>query len=261
VLVAGCSRPAADRGPYTARPVLGQCWEATQAQAAEWMDWQGASPVECSEEHTLETVGVVPVEGDYPEAVGGEYPEEFVKAANLSCESAWEKSTGWADRPNRFSNFLFYPTLKQFTAGQRWVRCDVGLFRTGTLWNSDAHQLQVLTQSLAELKVAQKKDPNIVTLCLDSADDQIGVFGEKLRVADCDQPHLWTLVSENDVSQGKDEKYPGNDEVQSRAEQMCIEEKPDSVTGWFWISPSPDEWKAGKRTSFCFWASVPVTSA
>ena len=81
------------------------------------------------------------------------------------------------------------------------------------------------------------------------------------RVADCDQPHLWTLVSENDVSQGKDEKYPGNDQVQSRAEQMCIEEKPDSVTGWFWISPSPDEWKAGKRTSFCFWASVPVTSA
>jgi hypothetical protein len=245
---------------YKGQPEKGDCWQATQAEAAEWMHWEGSRPVSCSDEHTLETVGVLPVEGDFY-IEDGEYPDEYLDQAVALCEEAWADATGWAKKPNRFSNYLFYPTIEDFEAGEQWVRCDIGVTATGTLWIPEAFQLETLTQSVADIREAAKRDTNIVALCLDSESDEIGPLGELLTIADCDKSHRWTMVRATNLSLESDEKYPGDEEIERRAELSCTRNKPDAVKGTFWLPPSKAEWDDGLRISYCFWASVPTTSA
>lgn len=262
LLLSACSAlPTPKAEVYTARPSVGQCWEATQKQAAKWTDWLGAGPVECTDEHTLETVAVLPVEGDFPATTGDEFPEEFIQAASATCEDPWFESTRWVKRPNRISNFFFYPAIEKYDAGERWVRCDVGVFATGTLWQSESHKLQVLTTSLAGLRSEQRSKPRLLALCLDSESTDIGTFGERLKVADCEQSHLWTMVDEVDLAKSANEKYPGPEEIAKRAEAKCTADLPEEVSGAFWLPPVEPEWERGRQSAFCFWAEVPVTSA
>lgn len=246
---------------YRGVPRSGQCWSASQAEAAKWMAWEGSAPVSCSQQHTLETVGVFPVDGDYALAEGKTYPGEYLDLAGDLCEPAWKRATSWAEQPNRLSTFLFYPGTKAFAGGQHWVRCDVGLTATGTAWVPDEYQLEVLTQSLADLRAAAKDDANLVALCLDSKSDEIGDTGEQLTIADCNEDHRWSMVRATDLATNDDEKYPGDPEVQRRGSESCLDGKPDAVKGWFWLAPTKSEWLNGMHISYCFWSAVPTTSA
>lgn len=253
-VLAGCSlNPLQGSKVYTATPKIGECWQATNQQASDWLDWQGFEPVSCNEEHTLETVGVPTVEGDFPgTGLGGtdEYSEEFKVAAGQQCASSWEKIAENRKKPNRLLNFLFYPTPEQFADGYRWVRCDVGVYDIGTAWTPSDFQLQSLTKPIRSITPA-----SAFQLCLDSASDSFGESGANLQVADCGLPHRWTMVRAKELAVSANEKYPGPDEVDKRARLSCSAKKPQDITGWFWQSPSKAQWAAGNSTSYCWWAN------
>lgn len=260
LLLSGCGTlPHLEKTIFSEKPQSGQCWQATNRQASEWMNWEGSAPVSCTKKHTLETVGIAIVEGEYSgTGLGGsdEYSAEFKDAAGRSCAKFWTKSVAGLTKPHRVINFLFYPSPKKFVAGERWVRCDLGVYDVGTAWSPDAFELQVLQKRFLALK-----SDAAFALCLDSSGDEVGSQGEALEVADCGLPHRWNMVRASDLSVSVNEEYPGADEVNSRAEVSCNFKKPRSVTGWFWQTPSKGQWLAGDRVSFCWWAnSDPPTS-
>lgn len=259
-VLGGCGLlPSTKDRIYTATPVKGQCWQATNKQASDWMDWQGFAPVQCSEKHTLETVAVTTVEGDYPgTGLGGadEYTDEFKNAANSACQNFWTATAKGVTSPSRVLNFLFYPAPEKFAGGERWVRCDVGVYDVGTPWSSAEFALAIFTKPFKVLKSSAD-----LRLCLDSSSDEIGANGEELKVASCGSSHRWDMVRATDLSVTADEEYPGADEVSSRAKVSCTFKKPRSVTGFFWQSPTEWQWLSGDRTSYCWWANAqPETS-
>lgn len=259
LLLSGCSLiPSAKEKVFTAEPKVGDCWQATNKQANDWLDWQGFAPVDCSKKHTLETVEVPAVEGDYrATGLGGadEYPDEYKQAAADFCNTAWVAATKNAKRPNRILNFLFFPTPEKFAAGERWVRCDVGVFDTGTAWDQSSYNLLITEKPFASFS------SSAFQLCLDSASDDIGDGGANLKVADCAGEHRWMMVRASDLGIDANEKFPGADEVSARARTACNFKKPKAVTGWFWQPPSEGQWASGDRTSFCWWAQVPPASS
>ena len=255
LVLSGCGLlPSVKDRIYKGMPKVGECWKATHDQASAWMDWQGFDPVSCDEKHTLETVAVEIVQGDYPgTGLGGadEYGDDFMAAANDLCVKSWEKASEGMTKPNRILNFLFYPSPEKFADGERWVRCDVGAFDFGTAWSQDAYKLQVLS-----LPIAAYSNLEAFRLCLDSPSDDIGASGENLKVIDCGLPHRWTMVRATDMSVSPDEEYPGDEEVNSRARVTCNFKKPKTITGWFWQTPNEGQWKSGDRMSYCWWANV-----
>lgn len=254
LLLSACGLiPSAKDKIFTAEPKSGDCWQATMQQANDWLDWRGFAPVDCSEKHTMETVEVSAVEGDFPgTGLGGadEYSDEFKQAASQTCSESWSLASEGLKRPYRIMNFFFIPSPEDFATGARWVRCDIGVFATGTPWDDSSLEFQILEKSL------DKFAKNAFQLCLDSATDEIGEGGSNLKVADCDEPHRWQMVRANDVSLNATEKYPGAEEVNARSRTTCNFKKPRSVTGWFWQNPSQEQWETGFRTSYCWWAQA-----
>ena len=62
LVLAGCtllpglkSTPTA---PPSAKPAVGQCWNATATQAYDWADWKGPTATACTRSHTLYTYQV-----------------------------------------------------------------------------------------------------------------------------------------------------------------------------------------------------------
>lgn len=254
LLLSACSLiPSAKDKIFTDEPKAGDCWQATMEQANDWLDWRGFAPVECTSKHTMETVDVAAVEGDFPgTGLGGadEYSDEFKQAASETCTRSWSAASSELKRPSRVMNFFFIPSPEEFAAGSRWVRCDIGVFATGTAWDNSKYEFEVLS------KPFNKFGKSAFQLCLDSGSDDIGEGGSNLKVADCSEPHRWQMVRENDLSLNATEKYPGTDEVNARARTTCNFKKPRNVTGWFWQTPSEEQWQSGFRTSYCWWAQV-----
>ncbi len=80
---------------------------------------------------------------------------------------------------------------------------------------------------------------------------------EDVPVVDCDDPHDNEVIANVDLT-GDD--YPGQDQVENRATQICYEEFSDYVGISYeasmydigWLFPTAETWAAGDREVICF---------
>lgn len=138
---------------------VGQCWNATVAQASA-QSWEGSGAVACTETHNAVTYAVATLPDD--PTFGRAGPRTMPAAiAEKSCNYRQAlAAVGHSLRsPVRVSTFWYGPTPAQYLAGARQVRCDLSVtegtvFRklpsrlTAAAFDGDAYQI-CATGSLA----------------------------------------------------------------------------------------------------------------
>ncbi|GAB4009354.1 septum formation family protein [Nocardioides ultimimeridianus] len=120
-LVAGASTATA--GP-SSTPTEGSCHQLTYQQAGAYSDPQ--APVSCDGPHDTITVKVAAVRAD---SVRTEAANQVLSRCYPAAAAA---VGGWRNYVrSMYGLFVFVPTEAQWSAGARWVRCDVALHGAG----------------------------------------------------------------------------------------------------------------------------------
>lgn len=111
-------------------------------------------------------------------------------------------------------------------------------------------------ESTAEAEEVSVFDLEVGTCWDDPAD-----LGEVEEVAaiDCDELHDNEVIALVDLPEDSDAEYPGEDELQERAAELCLDEfedyvgvpYDDSPLLIFPLTPSEDTWKIGDREVVC----------
>jgi Septum formation len=256
--LAGCSLlPGTSSAQAT--PTVGQCWDASTAQASAWADWEGKSAANCSATHTLYTYGVGEVKGVSSNSWGTSSSPTTLsntiatKAAD-SCTASYKKflpSLNW--KQQLISTYFFVPSETQWKSGARWVRCDVGVFSVGTTLAQET--FQSLPAQISDFTSAVKTDPKRYELCLNSNApvSQAGPFDDPSAVlADCRQSPVWTLTSHGSFTQPKGAAYPSTAAVNARVSEVCAKDAigPDQVVAAY--PPTASEWAADDRSIDCW---------
>jgi Septum formation len=258
--LAGCSLLPLPGGPSAqSAPTVGECWNASTAQASAWSDWKGDSAANCSATHTLYTYGVGEVKGVSSDSWGTSSSPTTLSAtvatkASDSCTASYKKllpSLNW--KQQLISTYFFVPSQTQWKAGARWVRCDVGVFSFGTTLAQET--FAPLPSNIAELTSTVKSDPTRYEICLDSNSPvtHAGPLVDPTAViADCRQSPVWTLSSHGNFTEPKGAAYPSAAAANAKITEVCSKDVtgPDEV--WAAYAPSASEWAADERTIECW---------
>jgi len=94
-----------------------------------------------------------------------------------------------------------------------------------------------------------------VGTCFDDPDTFEQV--EDVPIVDCDEPHDNEVIANQDLT-GSD--YPGQDQIENRASQICYDQFSDYVGISYeesmydigWLYPTDETWAAGDREVICF---------
>jgi len=153
-------------------PKVGQC-RNTPASNLGQDDWVDQTPVvDCSKAHTLETVGVIkPVE---------KLTLALAKQLAASCETPAVNYLGINSREIRrlADQVVYWPSRVQRSAGQNWLRCDVGVQATTGCCGPLAPQTGSLRNDVAT-------DPGRFHMCL----DQLPEPARAQPLTSCKKPH------------------------------------------------------------------------
>ena len=82
---------------------------------------------------------------------------------------------------------------------------------------------------------------------------------DEVAVVDCDEPHVYEVFGLTDVEAGDDEPYPGEEALNTAADEACRPAFADYVgipyddSEWFatFINPSEGTWQQGDREILC----------
>ncbi len=239
-----CSSAEKPDSPVETAPELGACrlLDGAQIERAASL----TEPVPCSRRHTAETflVGELPAgEDDYSSPAHGVF-------AYKTCTRAFAKFLG-ADESlalrTRLSWAWFRPSRAAWTAGKRWLRCDLIGGPMGG--RAGDHPLQPLPATGKGLLSKEE-----VARWMAGAKGE--VFASAAKVS-CDQAHDWRAVTAVKIGAPKD-PYPGDRVSEVRARDNCS----DWVGAWLNYTVDYEygysifheaEWRAGNRRSLC-WA-------
>jgi hypothetical protein len=287
------SRPAPDGMylPSGSPRVLGRCWSATYEEVSAWDTWLGDDYVPCSDDHTTYTFAAEDLPADLVHGIESARSDAAVLAVEdaIGAAAAEVCGTAFADlfptlteRQILLTWFSFIPNDREWAAGARWVRCDVGVYaltadRTHAapppeaLAHSDSDasappdgasspQLLMLPESIHDLVASVSERPADFEYCLDDpgADPDAGPLATESAVtADCDASPLWTYLGREILSAPLGAPYPGDDAVIQAAQTACSDAAKVDSDGEGWdLLYYPDEprWNADSRTVQC-WAT------
>jgi hypothetical protein len=258
--LAGCSLlplPGLQAAPN--KPAVGECWDATTAQASAWADWKGDSATNCSATHTLYTFAIGEVKGmtktnwsasGSPTALDA----SIAAKASATCTPALKKflpTLTW--KQQLVSTYFFVPSESEWKSGARWVRCDVGLFALGTTLAQS--NFEPLPSDITVLTSGVKTQPKRYDLCLNSSApvSQSGPFDDPSAVrADCRESPVWTLSSRGYFTEAKGAPYPSDSASNSRIAAVCAKDATGPNQVWVAYAPTASEWAAGDREIECW---------
>ena len=227
--------------PATAAPVVGACYDYKYAVLE--ADSTNAPVVDCAAEHTAETY----LTGSLPEAFG--LPSTASQAARLAAGAPCTVTTmnaylGFTGRvlPSRFDTKVLFPTDQQWTAGERWFRCDVVLQGGLSLkpYTGDAKTL-VASAPSTQFDFCTPGQPN----------------ARATSAYPCLSPKKnWIKVLDKDLG-GPGSKFPGTNSVEKKTRKLCAKQGKkwsggEKWAGWWGIWPTQVGWQEGKRSAQCF---------
>lgn len=259
--------PAAVAYPYH----RGQCWQATATQV-DFPSWRGGT-VRCSAPHNWITFGVVALpdtlDNGYATGPVGSIPTAVQSAMLLACRPAFRATLSpyiprlrgfatlggefWAEH-SRITMAMYLPTRAQWLAGQRWVRCDLGILAVGSRWNSN-ETMRPLPSSLTSLGAQLQSNPAAMAACSSAASNAIAPYWPRARVAACSTHPRYRLYGIESIKLSTDEPYPGASVARTRALAACDTILPlrFKVAWTYW--PNSFGWAGGRGSVEC-WAST-----
>jgi hypothetical protein len=238
----------------TEPPKPGDCWQQPDyGVASDWGWWQGDPAVDCAEEHNSITVAVADLDPAfaYPRAETGERREladqEFAAVAAI-CDEAIGTDVGMK-RGSRVTWFWYVPPPKEWAAGERWVRCDIGVTPLGPL---EPPALEPLPPTASEV-VSRAFDD--YRLCMNTPyppPDTGDLLDLAANVAvPCDAAAQWEFGVSVEFPDGE---LPAEIDMGAEIIQACdglLVTRPDR-TGSTMYTPNAEGWAQGNRTATCW---------
>ncbi|HEX3678266.1 MAG TPA: septum formation family protein [Galbitalea sp.] len=268
ISLAGCSLlpgiPAAKATPAAAKPVSGQCWNATTTQAADWTDWQGTSAVVCTSSHTLYTYQVGKISGETSSswAASGDgsqlSPEVQTKADDACSISTLLPHLKWNQQ--LIEQYFFVPTKAEWKAGQRWVRCDVGVLATGTTLNNES--FTALPNKISTLVKSVDSDPLRYEFCVNSSEavTDIGPLDNPdATLGDCSKDPQWKLATRGNLPEAAGAPFPDDATANTESTKICAPAATGDGQIWLAYLPTKTGWASGDREVDCWVGQKPIT--
>ena len=268
ISLAGCSLlpgiPAAKSSPAPTKPVSGQCWNATTTQAADWADWEGTSAVACTSSHTLYTyeVGAISGETSSTWAASGDStqlsPEVQTKADDACSISKLLPHLKWNQQ--LIEQYFFVPTKAEWKAGQRWVRCDVGVLATGTTLDNES--FTALPSKISSLVSSVKSDPQRYEFCMNSTESvtDIGPLDNpEATLGDCSKSPQWRLATRGNLPEAAGAPFPADATANTESTKICAPAATGAGQIWLAYLPSKTDWTTGDREVDCWVGQKPIT--
>ena len=261
VTLAGCSllttaKSAATDAP-TARPIVGQCWNATMTQANNWADWKGPGPTACTLSHVLYTYQVGAISGaaastwSAPGDSSQLSAEVQAKAAGACSISALLPHEKWNQQ--LISNYFFVPTKAQWKAGARWVRCDLAVLATGTTLDNES--FAALPAKISSFVRAVASDPLRFEFCMDSSTPvtESGPLDNPDAVlANCKDHPQWKLALHGKFPDRKGAPFPDEATSNAASSKLCLPAVSGNNEVWIAYLPTKDSWATDDREIDCW---------
>lgn len=223
-LIAPASAAAAEQRSEITAPEAGTCWNYTYKQASRKS--YTATPVDCAESHTVETVITLDVPKDI--AAKGNNSPQLVLWMDQRCQVEVNRYAGVAKpetaAPGTRTWFLWYtPSVRQWKAGNHWISC-----------------------AAASVPADQKRHGRLVP-----------VTGSVAGASELSKPITFktsygrgVYLARTPMSALADRPYPASAGLQKKAAGFC--EKTLGHNKFFWYGPSETEWLAGFTAVRCY---------
>jgi hypothetical protein len=226
-------------------PKSGQCWETSNANAVNWVDWQGSAATDCSANHDLYTYEVGKISGvtanswsnsQNPSQPTAEVQAKSIKACNpkvLIPRLKWNEEL--------VQGFFFIPSKAQWASGARWVRCDVGVLAHGTTLVQE--ELIKLPPRISTLVSEVSSDPLRFDYCINSPVPANGAGplanNDFNRVADCRDNPEWMLAGRGTLTEKPGSPFPTGAQANSDSQKICA--RFETGANKTWIAYLPPE--------------------
>jgi hypothetical protein len=189
-------------------PKVGSCWTTTYGAATGSPDWEGAPAVSCSAAHQSYTYAVRSLPNKPGSSIVGSdgvVSSSITTAASDTCRTARDALVGSTTSAPLLVPLTFLPTVKEWDAGSRWVRCDLAEIAIGS--GVGEPRLAKLPHRFSTLVATLKSTPKRFALCEDDPANN-GPDGAQTTYADCTGGADWTMVTSLTMA-GARGAYPG----------------------------------------------------
>jgi hypothetical protein len=265
--LSGCSIVGALIHPATsatAKPTAGDCWRSTSTTAAQSATWTSSGSVACSSPHQLVTYALATIRSS-----ASTWKDDSgaldVSVANAAFRACNEKLADLLEVPDnsRLLSYFFVPSEALWRSGARWVRCDIGVFKTGSLFSDP--KLADLPALGTIVKEAQTT-PDVLATCVTTTDPSgdTGPYDDpEATVADCAETYQWRLDSTFHLQGGGADgtAYPDDDALDAATQAHCGESAEADGEAWTSYVPTKKNWDNGDSLAECWLLkdSAPVT--
>jgi Septum formation len=253
-LLPGATHPV---GAAAVKPTVGECWNANTTQASDWADWEGPAATACAGSHTLYTYDIGKISGETASSwASPSDPTSLTDAIQTKAEDACKVSTllpGQKWNQQLITAYFFVPTEQQWMAGDRWVRCDVGVLATGTTLDNES--FVALPSKISTLVTAVSTDPARFEFCMNSRAPvtQSGPLDNPdATLANCKDHPQWTLATHGKFPDGAGAPFPDDAASNAASSKVCLPAVKGDDEIWTAYLPTKSGWASGDREIDCW---------
>ena len=248
----------------SAKPAVGDCWTSTVEAAAKAAAWTAGGAVACASRHQLSTYAVATVKSSAAtwQTSDGDLDNEIASDASEACNKKFRGEFTGAPLGSRLTVFFFVAPEDQWKKGARWVRCDVAVFKTGSLYTRP--DFASLPPDISTLQKQLESTPDLFADCVTTTDPsgQTGPLDDPdAVVADCTQHYQWRFESAFTIPSQTGDPYPDDDALTQVTQSECGDAADEDGSDWVAYVPSRGDWVSGNRSGTCwFYAdTIPET--
>jgi hypothetical protein len=207
----------------TVAPKVGDCWRITFDAAQNSEDWEGTGAVPCTQKHETYTFAVTSLTekftGSWLDSKGN--PRADVDtAAFQACLAAQQRVLpGITTKEALLYPTYYIPSVAQWNAGARWVRCDLTEIKVGSTYENP--QLTVLPAKFSSLVHALTTNPKRFAFCEDDPANN-GPDGKQTTYASCTGPSDWTLIFTKNLPGAVGSAFPGATTLKALGDKQCV---------------------------------------
>lgn len=239
----------------SAEPAVGDCWTSSFDTAEQAAAWTAGGAVGCASRHQLTTYAVVTVTSSASTWLtsGGDLDNGIAITASRACDKKYSAAFTGAPVGGRLTRFFFVAPESQWKKGARWVRCDIGVLRTGSLYASPS--FASLPANISTVKKQLASTPDLFANCVTTTDPsgQTGPLDDpKAVIADCTQHYQWRFESTFSIPSKPSDPYPDDSALNAAAQTGCGDSAGASGASWIAYTPSRTDWIAGNRSGSCW---------
>ena len=251
---ADCRANPMHRFPFASGPYsVGQCWKVDESKNLPSNFWNGSAPISCEKSHNAYTYGVWSLTKDIKSLpVRG-------STVDNSIRDGCTNQTPLANRNNRTTTIVYYPSPKQWASGVRTYRCDLGLVQFGSSFSKP--KWAPLPPNAQTVIDGLKKNSLEYRICSNTFKTGDSPTGASAVWANCTGNPMHRYLGAKNIAINASEKFPGAKVANIRANNYCksLTKNSDSYIGQY---SSAVGWTSGQGFAWC-WQEIspPVAPA